>query len=323
MAHYYSIEKDRIIIKPLAFLKPIGLAFIALFLLTPIVTLLLIVKGNINEIQPKSFGAFILVLPMLLACIPLFTYSRRQLIFDKQQQVIYLKTIFGQRVLLRFNEVADIFLKATLGMAYYLKSKADRYGKGYRISPTFANVTDKAKTEYESVLLPAIRQALAAGKVIDTPETINTVTYAGQLEYYTPHTKGYILKPANRLTLLPALIMFGLGAWFLRHDEYGFVLFVPITIIVVAASKRVVFDTVQKQVSTYLLGFPILNYPLTDFAGFGIVRKTVNGIYNGTDVRLKFLKAGSKNNSEVTLRNFGKTNPVEPFIKETEFVMKG
>ena len=323
MANYYVIEKNRIIIKPLAFLKPIGFAFIALFLLTPVVTLLLIVKGNVNEIQPKSFGSFVLIFPMLLACIPFFTYSRRQLIFDQQQQSIHLKTIFGSKLLLRFNEVADIVLKATLGMAYYIKSKADRYGKGYRISPSFANLTDKAKTEYDSVLLPAIRKVLVADKSVKAPETIPAPVDAARLEYYKPHSKGYILKPGNKFTFLAPLLMFCLAAWSLRTEDFGITLFVPIIFIIVFASKRVVFDKTGNQVSTYFLGLPILNYAIKDFAGFDIVRKTMNGIYNGTDVRLKFLKPGNKNNNEVTLRSFGKTNPIEPFINETEFVMKG
>lgn len=319
------IEKDLIIVKPLAYLKPIGIALLLLFILSPIATLLILVQGNLSEIQPSSLHSMVLVLPMMLACIPLFTYSSRRVIFDQKQQAIYLKTIFGKKLLLQFNEVDDIVLKATLGMAYYVKSKADRYGKGYRISSSFANDTDKAKIAYDSTVLPAIRQMLAATQAIESntlaqPEP--RIVDAAHLEFYKPHNKVYILKIGNRFTYLPALVMFTVAAWYLRKEDFGIMFFIPITIIVALISKRVVFDTVQKQVSVYFLGIRFKKCAFIDFSGFNIVRKTYNGMYNGTDVTIKFLKPGSKTLQEVTLRSFGKTNPIEPFMNETEFIVK-
>ncbi|MET4082175.1 hypothetical protein ABIB40_002131 [Pedobacter sp. UYP30] len=112
------------------------------------------------------------------------------------------------------------------------------------------------------------------------------------------------------------------GAWFLRKEDFSIMLFIPIIITAVLVSKRVVFDAAQKQVSVYLLGFPFKNCAFADFSGFNIVRKTYNGIYNGTDVAVKFLKPGNKTLKKVTLRSFGKTKLIEPFINETEYIMK-
>ena len=98
-------------------------------------------------------------------------------------------------------------------------------------------------------------------------------------------------------------------------------LLIPIVLGLLTITKKVVFDAIQSKIKVYRMGFLFITYPIADFAGFNIVRKTYNGLYSGTDVRLKFIKPGSKQQRELTLIDFNKTNPVEPFINETEFVI--
>jgi hypothetical protein len=102
MAKYYSIDKGSVMIKPTGFMAPIGWALIALFVLMPITIILIMVKGHLQQIEAKYFASYFMMFPFLLACIPLFTYSRRQVIFDAYQQTIYLKTIFSQKALMTF-----------------------------------------------------------------------------------------------------------------------------------------------------------------------------------------------------------------------------
>jgi hypothetical protein len=292
------------------------------FLLLPLTTLLILVKGDLQEMQTRNFAVYFLVIPLLLACIPFFTYSRRKIIFEQTTHAVYQQTIFGNKMLLRFDQVADIILKPTLGIAYYLKSKEDRFGKGYRVSPSFANIKDKGKQEYESIVLPAIRQLLLA-QAAPAPEHSLPVFDSGSLVFYKPQGTGYVLKPRGTLKFIPALLLFGFGAWSLRSQPLGLLALLPVIFTLAVASRRIVFDTARRQVRVCFFGFPVFTYPLADFAGFAIVRKTYNGLYNGTDVRMKFAKPGNTRKRELMLADFRKTNPIDPFMNETEFVMKG
>jgi hypothetical protein len=334
MAKYYTKEKDRIVIRPLAFLLPIGIAFLVLLLLLPLMTILIMVKGQVQEMEAKNFASYILLLPLIIASIPLFTYSRRQVVFEKNEKMVYLRTIFGRKALMAFEEMGDITLKATFGMAYYLKSKADRYGQGYRISPSFINVKDPSKKEFEEVLLPEIREIRALQPVaplISDPAKILLQT--GMLNFYNTHADGYVLKPNGVWASIPSFVLFlifaGIGwysvifgkGWPEKDQFIAFIPFIPLGFFLATVSRRVVFDVKRKSVRLYLFGLPLISHPLSGFSGFNIVRKTHNGIYNGTDIRMKFVKEGSKTEQELTLKSFGKTNPIEPFLDETEFVL--
>lgn len=334
MAKYYVIEKDRTVIRPLAFLLPIGIAFLILLLLLPLMTILIMLKGQVQEIEAKNFASYILLLPLFIASIPLFTYSRRQMVFEKNEKMVYLQTIFRRKSLMTFEQMGEITLKADFGMAYYLKSKADRYGKGYRISPSFINANDPSKKEFEEVLLSDIRgiQVLQpAAPLISDPAKILRQT--GTLAFYNTHADGYVLKPNSIWSAVPSLalflvfagitwysIIFGNG-WPQKDQFIPFLPFIPLGFFLATLSRRVVFDVSRKSIRLYLFGLPLLSYPLSGFTGFNIVRKSHNGVYNGTDIRMKFVKGGSKEEKELTLKGFGKTNPIEPFLDETEFVL--
>lgn len=335
MAKFYTNGKERMVIRPLAFLLPIGIAFLIMLLLLPLMTMVIMVKGQVQEIEAKNFASYILLLPLIIASIPLFTYSRRQVVFEKNERKVYLQTIFRRKPLMAFEEMGDVDLKATFGMAYYLKSKADRYGKGYRISPSFINVNDASKKEYDDVLLPEIYKLRAlepAAAIVSDPAKISL--QAGILNFYHTHADGYVLKPNGIWSAIPSFglflvfagatwyaIIFGKG-WPEKDQFIPFLPLIPLGFFLATISRKVIFDVNRKSVRLYLFGLPLITHPLSGFTGFSIVRKTHNGIYNGTDVRMKFVKNGSKEVKELTLKGFGKTNPVEPFLDETEFVLE-
>lgn len=333
MAKYYTIDKSRVIIKPLAFIAPIGWALIALLLVTPITIVLISIKGHVHEIVPKNFAYYFMTLPFLLACIPLFTYSKRQIIFDAYEQTIFRKTIFGQKALMTFANTADIVCQTTFGLVYFIKSKDDRYGKGYRVSPSFSGEKDKEKTIFDNTVLPEIYKLLSSAPATPAPANNKILFDAGHFSYYETIPACYRLKPASILKFLPLIILFGLAIFYYWYQTFtkiaatdsdkqvSLFLLIPIILSLLTITKRVVFDTAQAKIKVYRLGFVFITYPITNFAGFNIVRKTYNGLYSGTDIRLKFIKPGSKHERELTLIDFNKTNPVEPFINETEFII--
>jgi hypothetical protein len=330
MAKSYQISNEQIVTRPLAFLAPIGIVFVIFLLLLPLMIMMLSVEGNIDNLNASDWKGFVIILPFVLACTPFFTYSRRRVIFNAADHTIYRQTIFGRKALLQFNEVADIVLKAGIGQSYYIKSLADRYGQGYRISSSFSGEKDKDKREFDEVVLPAIRRLLLQQPAANRVHHSKVLLEGGVLEYYEDHSQGYLLKPGGLLKLLPGLILLGLGAcygWYSvlmnPGDNKALAVGVSVgfTFMVFAFTKRLIFDVTARQVIVYHLGFPVSRYPLANFDGFNIVRKTYNGLYSGTDVRLKFKKPDSPSVSEVTLADFNKTNPIEPFINETEFVL--
>lgn len=330
MAKSFQINPDQIITRPLAFLTPIGIVFIVMLLLLPVMIMMLSADSKPANITADDLKGFVIILPFILACIPFFIYSRREIIFNTADHAIYRKSLFGRKLLLRFNEVADIVLKAGIGQSYYIKSVTDRYGQGIRISSSFSGEKDKDKLEFDKFALPAIRQMLAKQSVDHIVHNDNLLLKAGILHYYTVHPQGYLLKPGGLLKLLPGLILLGLAAcygWYsvIVNPTGDKALAIGTTIgfiiMVFTITKRLVFDVLAREVIVYHLGFAISRYPLYNFAGFNIVRKTYNGIYSGTDVRLKFTKPDKQSTSEVTLADFNKTNPIEPFINETEYVL--
>ncbi|QDW23557.1 hypothetical protein FFJ24_001425 [Pedobacter sp. KBS0701] len=330
MAKYYHIDKQSITVKPFAFLIPVGLSVVALLLAMPLTIILIMVKGNIGDIETQYFAGYIIMLPLILACIPFFTYGKRKVIFDAFNQAVYLKTIYSKKQLMSFDQVASIDPQVRFGLAYYLKSKDDRFGKGYRISPSFSNEGDKDKKHYDSLILSAIKNMIslkAVKQVIVQPNPIDL----GILTYYIADHNNFRLKHGGSVKYLPALIFFGFFACYFWYNlftkmqltdsdrQLSVIVLIPIMLFVLTITKRIVFDVDTQKIKVYRIGLLFKSYTFDKFAGFSIVRKTYNGLYNGTDVRLKFKKPSGT--SELTLADFGKTNPIENFIAETEYIL--
>lgn len=318
----YTIEQNRISVRPLAFLLPVGIAFMALLALMPVTIALMAGTG----FTARSLASYILVLPLIAACLPLLFYSRRQVIFDNHAKMIYRKTIWGTRALLPFSEVADIIPETRFGIAYYIKPRTDYYGRGLLLSPPFTSATDKAKQSFDSTALPAIRPMLASATAT-APDNTRMMHEAGVLQYYTACPDGYRLLLPGFSKFIPVVIFSVLLAFtayglLSGQSRTGYMIFICLGFLVTLASatRRVVFLTGAQIVRLSFFSIPMGTYRLSDFAGFQVVRKTHNGIYNGTDVRMTFTRAGSRRKKELTLRTFRKTAPIESFITETAFV---
>ncbi|WP_118952291.1 hypothetical protein [Taibaiella helva] len=331
MAVFFQVGPDRISIRPLAFLKPVSIVLIVMLVLMPFVIILLAHQGDPGQLSYKDLAAALIMLPLILACIPLLVLSRRTLIFDRISQTIFTQTLGRKRTLMRFDEAGEIVLMTAIGLYYRLKSKGDRYGKGYRISPYFQG-QDKDKDTFDNTLLPAIKAMLQERPAV--PATDYALQDAGLLQWYEQCREGYRLKTGKaRKQYLPALILL-LAAllyfWYRRYFQavpadaerpYTIILIFPFLLVLAAFTKRICFDSSTRQIIVYRLGFAMARYSRDAFSGFNIVRKTYNGLYNGTDVRLKFRKAGSSREQELTLETFNKTVPIEAFLKETEWVL--
>lgn len=329
MAKYCSVERDRIVIRPLAFLLPLGIAFIAMFVVLSLVMLYFATRNTYTEKAPYSL---ILMTPLFLACIPFFLYSRRQIIFELSDHSIYRKTWMGKKRLLGFEEVGDIQLKQGFGFSYRLKKKGDRYGKGILLSSAFSGTADKDKIVFDQEVLPPVHALLAQHPAVAVPAA-PALFEAGVLDFYSQHDTGYLLKRKGVIKYLPGLILvvtvwcFSLYRYVTvpvhsgMDEKLTWIPLIPLLLLTGVFTKKIVFDLQQQKIRLYRFGLPFLTYDMADFAGLAIVRKTHKGMYNGTDVRMKFNKPSGRQKGELTLLDFNKTAPIENFIGETQFLL--
>jgi len=333
MGRFYSIDNDKVTVRPLLFLNSVGIALLLFFLIMPLVTWMIMLKGDIAQFEIKDLAVYLIILPLMLACIPLFILSRKRVIFDGGSRSVVIATVFRRRILMGLDDIAEITLQPALGLAYYLKHKGDRYGKGIRVSPFFTGSKhNKERQLFEQEVLPVIsgliRNNPAAKIAGSIPEHFNT----GALSYYRKHFDGYSLKPSAR-KYMPGLIVLGLLAvfgWYrfittsalsATDKQLAYIPSFLLLILAAVCTKRIVFDKAGQKVKVYRFGVALTTYSLDDFKGFNIVRKTHNGVYNGTDVRMTFGKDGNRRTRELTLEDFNKTTPIESFLRETEFVI--
>lgn len=147
------------------------------------------------------------------------------------------------------------------------------------------------------------------------------------LVYYQPHALGYELRPLRRLRcavvlsigiVVFAVCLFLYLASYRSFVEVGFFMSVSLIIMVSLASAlatKVIFDTQERTVSTYWFGFLWSKHPFGDFNQFQIVKHYLNGIYTGTNVRMKFKKG------KVTIGQFQRTKWIENLLTETKLIM--
>jgi hypothetical protein len=331
----YNITGQQVIIYPLHFLKVIGIAVIIFMFLMCLTIALIFVSTTesasvYQSIIISAAGAFIFA----LFCIPLFTYSRRQVIFDSNEKMVYKKTIFGKKQLMTFADAGDIAFTNFRGLYYGLLNKQDKYGARVAISPRFANETSKTKLEFDQVVLPAIKKMLSTSVTVSPADNSRELFDAGMLKYFAPEENGYTFKPVNNNWQALPLVLIGIAGLIycgymyntLRPNNTGYYFITALALLFFLSGVKLLgskfyFDKTNREIIVRSFGLTLKSFRMQDFEKFNIVRRYHNGTYAGTDVRMEFTRPGSKAKRNLHIGQFKKTNPVEDFIKETEYVM--
>jgi hypothetical protein len=90
-----------------------------------------------------------------------------------------------------------------LGWSIFIKSKDDRYGKGYRISPSFSGEKDKDKIVYDSTVLPEIYKLLSSAPTT-VADNNKALFDAGHLSLLRNHPAGLYFKAGKRAQISAA-----------------------------------------------------------------------------------------------------------------------
>lgn len=90
-----------------------------------------------------------------------FVQSRIRLTFNKQDRLLYKKTVIRRYALMRFDEIGGIITTSEQNVFWYcLTRKSNRFGKGVSISGSFKNDGSEERDVFENTILTAIDELL-------------------------------------------------------------------------------------------------------------------------------------------------------------------
>lgn len=293
-----------------------GMILLVLFLVSMAGLAYMMSMMGEGGISFASYGLLISLLP----CLLLFFLGSKKIIVSEKDETIYSAYFLGKKPLARFSEIKDVEYVKGSDYSYRAFLKADSYGKGILL--TTRTTRPNYLKDFERDALPIIRKMIAESNQEKQEE--RQAIIIENYRYYRQKGNIFILKRKkevvwNIFLVLLALFFLYLG---LTTTTKEF-LYVPIPMFLVGLGlimQRKTFDLSQ-QTFTHSFGFFFRKtYFFNQFHNFNIVRKTLNNMYDGTDVRIVFKMKNAKI-KEVTLRDFRKTKKIDRFIQETKSIL--
>ena len=210
---------------------------------------------------------------------------------------------------------------------YRIYRTDELYGKGCRISGGYGKETNKNAIALLREVFPVIEQYLSEVHPVQSAVPAGITTY----RFYTFDQGSYIVKVPYTSYLINSTLFLACGIYiYIRQVNFGnyspaFLAFVLVSagiILLLATTKKTVLDVPAKKIKiSYLAGINRKEYHFNDFQGFSILRRTVNFVYAGTDVRVKFKSQNPNKVNMVLLHTVKKPKDIEQFIKETESLL--
>ena len=282
---------------------------------TSIAAILLMSWSINNELKIDTiYVCLALFTPFLL----MFFFGNRQVIFSQKDKAVYRSYGFGRKELVRFSEIHNIeFVSGSPSYRIYLKS--DPYGKGITL---LSPATPKAIQTVDNYIMPALRKMVN----IDAAATIQPPSVDVQnLKYYTRRSNVFTL--SRRFEIGWNIFLLCLVAAFLypaittQNTMLIFCVIPPMLLAIGLLSHTRKFDVESRIFTHSMMFFYKKSFRFEQFIRFLVVRTTLNGMYNGTDVKLVFQNDKGKEET-VKLMNIRKSKKIELFIQETTAIMK-
>lgn len=320
----YEIDQHQINIYPKYQLLIVFAIIYVVLLIIPVGLILSAGGSDMPLMNVLKFIGISALASGLIFGIPMLIFAKSHISFNLATSEVYKKGIFGSKRLMHFSEIDCIVHKnMATQMGYFISVKGDKFGKGIFLH--------SAVPQFVMEVLPAI-QNMISGSHSQVSQN-NVAIEAGNYEYY-------IFKDGKYHADTNSFRKFGLGLAGVSFFFFGTVYFylktpssggedmkyliISLCVLLLLGalySKKAYFDTQTKQLIFKFYGITFAKYPLSEFQNFSITRNTTNGMYNGTDVKLKFLKSDGKTRESLDLRDFGKTKGIERFIDETEHII--
>ena len=308
----YRISDDEIVVYSSRVLTMFAVAFSIVYVasLAAIFAMSLSLGGELK--MSNILLCLILFAPFLL----LFLAGNRQVIFSRRDETVYKSYGLGRKELARFSEIQNIDYRAGTTPSYRIYLKSDLYGKGINLlSPA------KAVEEFDENIMPALKKMinLSASAPAELPVNLD------KLKYYSRKGDVFTLIRCYEIgfniflfCLMSALLYWGIIS---ANKMIIFCSLAPLLVAIGLLTHTRKFDTKSRVFTHSILFVWQKNYRFEQFVRFLVVRNTMNGMYDGTDVKLIFLNDKGKEEA-VKLLNIRNTKKIELFIQETKKIME-
>lgn len=318
----YRIENDYIKVYTVYRLVHFFILLSILFLIATFCLIFSVAEKMTLELIIQTFLTMSITFGIIFL-FPVLYVINAQIIFDNKSSEIFKKGLFVKKKIMNFEDVHSIELSnlATIS-GYFIKEKGDKFGRGIFLQGQ--------SNKFQKDVLPAIHSIVFKKSAV-APEKSQTV-FSGNFKYFTFSDNKYYVNPNAFKKYKWGLLIFSiiflgfLYSFFTNQLDEGEVKFIyfsliPLTIFIGIFSKRTYFDLQNNELIFKFFGITVSKFSLSDFHNFSIIRKTTNGVYNGTMIKLLFRKENGKIKESYELWNFNKTQGIEDFITEAQYII--
>jgi len=307
----YRISDDEIVVYSSRVLTMLGVALSIIYVLSiaAVFAMILSLGGDLK--MSNVLFCLILFAPLLL----MFLFGNRQVIFNRLDKTVYKSYGFGRKGVAHFSDIQNIEFRAGTTASYRIYLKSDPYGKGINLlSPA------KAVEEFDEKIMPALEEMTHFSNSAPAELLIDI----NNLKYYT--RKGDVFTLIRRYEIGFNIFLFCLTSallfWGIKSAENSIIFcsLAPLLIAIGLLTHIRKFDTKSRVFTHSIMFVWQKSYRFEQFIRFLVVRNTMNGMYNGTDVKLVFLNDKGKEET-VKLIDIQKTKKIELFIQETKKIM--
>lgn len=320
---YWINDSDTLTIYPARIVRTLSIVYLLVF---SVMNIVLYANHILNSIS----GVLIFEMLIVVICLIIFGLGARQVIFDRDSRMMYIKVFNLTMRSIPFDQIAAITPYDVMGgTSYRVFTKENRHGKGIMISAGYAKRNHQNLMAYEQEVLPKINELVFSNRPIKP----KTAIY--DFKYFKENGNVYTLSYGKIMNLIAGLLLAALTAYILFHpgfleNEAGYkkllVTYFPLLlglILINSFFSVVIFDKGNRQITDSTLGGLIKRvYSFDDFYRFVIVRKSVNFIYSGTEVKaqLRIPNTGNKFR-QLLLIHFRSTKKIQHFIDEADTIL--
>ncbi|MBB5621125.1 hypothetical protein HDE69_002178 [Pedobacter cryoconitis] len=319
---YWINEADTLTIYPARMARRISIIYLIAFTVLNITLFLTDTLTNVSTLL--IFEGLIVLLALVL-----YGSGERKAIFDGDSRQLYTRVFGITTNSIPFDQIATITPYDTMGaISYKVFSKENRHGKGILISCGYSKLTNKNLIAYEEEVLPRINELVFSNRPLHVKSPVFDFQFFkeenGIYKVLFNKTGGLILG-----ILLIALTFVILAYPDFMNDRETYkrlmVTYLPLVlgaVFVNAFFTSVSFDQGNRQIIYSTLGGAIRKtYSFDDFIQFLIVRKSMNFIYTGTEVKAILDIPGQGKTRQLILINFRNTKKIERFIDEANTIL--
>lgn len=284
----------------------------------------------VNYAYPSKAEAVSLALFLLFITLVFSSFGSIMIQFDNHSGLMRKKMLSGLIPLgtVPLRELQGIEAVSNLAGTYSYKmfKKNGRYGKGVTVTSSFSKNDDPNAIAFVNEVVPVIHGYLDQHEVPGAVQETVLTSY----QYFTGHNAAFEMKNKKTGSIIFGLLFIGLGVWVctIKGNSVWSTIFMGAVIALMglafihAAFTKIIISTPNQTVQKIgLLGLGNKHYNFSDFAGFQVVRKSVNFSYAGTEIRMLFDLPNKTKQEVFLITTLRKSDQIERFLQELNQIM--